>query len=99
MLSPSVTKTVTSSCHHLYLSCRHLCHHVYVYCHQPVTMPNPRVTIRVPQNIYEQLPSDEKERSAFLLEAIQAKLNPPDPEDELAQLKRRVEVLEKQVGL
>lgn len=57
-------------------------------------MPNPRITVRVPQNIYEQLPSDEKERSAFLIEAIQAKLNPPDPEDELGQLKQRLQQVE-----
>ncbi|MBF2045949.1 MAG: hypothetical protein EDM05_042585 [Leptolyngbya sp. IPPAS B-1204] len=57
-------------------------------------MPNPRITVRIPQNIYEQLPSDEKERSAFLLEAIQAKLNPPNPEDELAQLKQRLQQVE-----
>lgn len=57
-------------------------------------MPNPRITVRVPQNIYEQLPSDEKERSAFLLEAINAKLNPPTPEDELAQLKQRLQQVE-----
>lgn len=29
-----------------------------------------RGIVRVPQNIYEQLPNNEKERSAFLLEAI-----------------------------
>lgn len=61
-------------------------------------MPNPRVTVRLPQNIYEQLPADERERSAFLLEAIAQKLNPPTPEDEISQLKRRVERLERQLS-
>jgi hypothetical protein len=46
-----------------------------------------------------QLPQDEKERSQFVLEALLQKLNPPTPENELAQLKRRVEALEKRLGL
>lgn len=57
-------------------------------------MPNPRVTVRVPQNIYEQLPADSEQRSAFVLEAIQAKLSPPEPADELAQLKQRLQQVE-----
>jgi hypothetical protein len=61
-------------------------------------MPNPRVTVRLPENIYSQLPTDERERSTFLIEAITQKLNPPAPEDELAQLKRRVESLERRLA-
>jgi hypothetical protein len=57
-------------------------------------MPNPRVTVRVPQNIYNALPANPEERSAFLLEAITAKLNPPEPEDELAKVKRQLASLE-----
>jgi uncharacterized lipoprotein len=57
-------------------------------------MPNPRITFRLPQNIYDQLPTDAEARSAFVLEAIQAKLNPPAPEDEMAQLNRRLQQVE-----
>jgi hypothetical protein len=61
-------------------------------------MPNPRITVRVPKTIYEQLPTNADERSAFVLAAIQTKLNPPTPEDELSQLRRRVERLEQRLA-
>lgn len=60
-------------------------------------MPNPKITFRVTEEILQQLPADADERSRFCREAIQAKLNPPAPEDELAQLKRRVELLEQKM--
>lgn len=61
-------------------------------------MPNPRIQLRVPQNIYEQLPTDERDRSLFIQEAISAKLNPPTPEAEIEQLRRRVEAIERQLA-
>ncbi len=60
-------------------------------------MPNPRVTVRVPQNIYEQLPTDERERSRLLLRLMEEYYNPKNPESELANLKVRVEALERRL--
>jgi hypothetical protein len=61
-------------------------------------MPNPRVTVRVPQNIYDQLPTDERERSRLLLRLMEEYYNPKNPESELANLKVRVEALERKLG-
>jgi hypothetical protein len=52
-------------------------------------MPNPRITMRVPVEIYDQLPAKSEARSQWLLDAIQQKLNPPQPQDELAQIKQQ----------
>lgn len=57
-------------------------------------MPNPRISFRVSEQILQQLPSDADERSAWLLDAISTKLNPPTAEDEISQLRQRVERLE-----
>lgn len=62
-------------------------------------MPNPRVTVRFPVELYQQLPTDERERSRLIIEAVQSKLNPPEPEDEVSILKGRVEAIEKRLGL
>lgn len=61
-------------------------------------MPNPRVTVRVPQNIYDQLPTDERERSQLLKRLLEEYYNPKNPENELANLKVRVEALERRLG-
>ncbi|NJL54690.1 hypothetical protein HC928_05465 [bacterium] len=60
-------------------------------------MPNPRLTVRVPQNLYQQLPTDERERSALLLRLLEAHYNPTKPEDEIAVLKARVDALERKL--
>jgi len=61
-------------------------------------MPNPRVTVRVPQNIYDQLPTDDRERSSLLKRLLEEYYNPKNPESELVNLKVRVKVLERRLG-
>ena len=61
-------------------------------------MPNPRLSLRIPPDLMERLPQNEKERSQFVIDALLQKLEPATPEDELAQVKRRLEVLERRLG-
>ena len=60
-------------------------------------MPNPRVTVRVPQNIYDQLPTDERERSRLLLKLLHEHYNPTSAEAKLTDLQVRVEQLEHRI--
>lgn len=53
-------------------------------------MPNPRVTFRCPEDIYQQLPADERERSRLLLQLLNEHFNPRTPEDKLAQLEYQI---------
>jgi len=61
-------------------------------------MPNPRVTVRVPQEIYDQLPTDERERSQLLKRLLEEYFNPVDAEDRITQLERRVGAMERRLG-
>jgi len=61
-------------------------------------MPNPRVTVRVPQEIYDQLPTDERERSQLLKRLLEEYFHPVDPEDRITQLERRVGAMERRLG-
>lgn len=60
-------------------------------------MPNPRITFRLTPDLLAQLPDDAEERSRFVVEAIQAKLNPPAPGGEVGQLLTRIETVENAV--
>lgn len=87
--SKSVTNPVTNSprgCHQFRDN--------WVQKLQPVTMPNPRLSVRMPQQLYEQLPADEKERSALIIRLIEGHLKPANPEDRLTQLERKFTTLE-----
>ncbi|MDX2241405.1 MAG: hypothetical protein NW224_12035 [Leptolyngbyaceae cyanobacterium bins.302] len=57
-------------------------------------MPNPRITFRVTPELLEKLPADAEERSQFVINAIQAKINPPAPEGEMGEMLTRLEILE-----
>jgi|GEM_PF-1837561 len=57
-------------------------------------MPNPRITFRLEPEIMNQLPTDSDERSQWFKDAVLQKLNPPEPEDELGQVKRQLANLE-----
>jgi metal-responsive CopG/Arc/MetJ family transcriptional regulator len=59
-------------------------------------MANPRITFRIPEDLYRQLPTDDRERSALIRRLLEDYLNPRNPESELANLKARVERLERQ---
>ena len=63
-----------------------------------VTMPNPRIQFRIPTELFEQLPSNPDERSQLLKRLLEEYYNPKKPESELAELKLRVEVLERRFG-
>lgn len=54
--------------------------------------------MRVLQNIYAQLPTDERERSRLLLRLMEDYYNQKNPESELAKLKVRVKALERRFG-
>ncbi|MBD2057797.1 hypothetical protein H6F88_17520 [Oculatella sp. FACHB-28] len=76
-----------------------IAHHQHtISCHQPVTMPNPLLSVRIPPEIDELLPTDRGERSRMAIEALKAYLQPLDPQDELENLKRRVEALERRLS-
>ncbi|NJO74942.1 MAG: hypothetical protein HC833_14960 [Leptolyngbyaceae cyanobacterium RM1_406_9] len=74
------------------------CHQYTTSCHQPVIMPNPLLSVRIPPELDELLPTDRGERSRVAIEALKSYLQPPDPQDELENLKRRVEALERRLG-
>ncbi len=57
-------------------------------------MPNPRITFRVTPELLEQLPADPDERSRFVVQAIEAKINPPAPEGEMGNVLSRLETME-----
>ncbi len=61
-------------------------------------MPNPRISFRVSPQILEQLPSNPDERSQLLKRLLDEHFNPKKPECELAELKLRVEALERRFG-
>jgi flagellar biosynthesis chaperone FliJ len=61
-------------------------------------MPNPRVTVRVPQNLYNQLPTDERERSTLLLQLLNDYYNPPEPAAQLAKMQQQIDALEQAIA-
>jgi len=63
-----------------------------------VTMPNPRIQFRIPTELFEQLPSNPNERSHLLKRLLEEHYNPKNPESDLANLKVRVEALERRFG-
>jgi hypothetical protein len=62
-------------------------------------MPNPRVTFRLEPEYYDQLPSDDRERSLLLKQLVVRYLAPESPEDKLSVLERRVSELERRLNL
>ena len=61
-------------------------------------MPNPRLSFRIPPELFEKLPTDADERSQLLKRLLEEYCNPKKPESELAELKVRVEALERRFG-
>jgi len=76
---------------------------VITICHQIMAKGNPLLSVRLPSDLNQLL--DEKanssgeSRSEIAIAALQAYLIPTTPEDELAQVKRRLEVLEQKLSL
>jgi len=62
-------------------------------------MPNPRLTVRIPEELEAKLPADSKERSALILELLKRHFDPQTPEDRIARLERRIEQLESRLKL
>jgi hypothetical protein len=74
-----------------------------IACHQlihifviSVIMPNQLLSVRLPPEIAQLLPTDRGERSRTTIEALRAFLA-PDPENELISIKRRLSDIEKQL--
>ena len=59
-------------------------------------MPNPLLSVRIPNDIEQLLPTNRGERSRTTIEALRAFLT-PDPENELISIKRRLSDVEKQL--
>jgi polyhydroxyalkanoate synthesis regulator phasin len=62
-------------------------------------MPNPRLTVRIPEPLEAKLPADSKERSALVLELLERHFDPQTPEDRITRLERRIEQLEARLKL
>lgn len=64
---------------------------------------NPLLSVRLPSDLHERLEqkieASGESKSDIAIAALMAYLMPPTPEDEVAQLKRRVEALERRIGL
>lgn len=60
-------------------------------------MPNPLLSVRIPPALDELLPQGRGERSRVAIEALYAYLQPSQPEQEIAGLKRRMGDLERQM--
>ena len=61
-------------------------------------MPNPRIQFRIPTELFEQLPSNADERSQLLKRLLEEHYSPKNPESDLANLKVRVEALERRLA-
>jgi hypothetical protein len=61
-------------------------------------MPNPLLSVRIPQDLADLLPQERGERSRIAIEALRAYLQPTDPKDVVEDLRRRVEALERRLG-
>ena len=59
-------------------------------------MPNPLLSVRIPNDLEQLLPTNRGERSRTTIEALRAFLA-PDPENELISIKRRLSDVEKQL--
>lgn len=57
-------------------------------------MPNPLLSVRIPNDIEQLLPTNRGERSRTTIEALRAFLA-PDPENELISINRRLSDVEK----
>ncbi|MBW4474736.1 MAG: ribbon-helix-helix protein, CopG family [Stenomitos rutilans HA7619-LM2] len=64
---------------------------------------NPLLSVRLPSDLHERLEqkieASGESKSDIAIAALTAYLIPPTPEDEVAQLKRRVDALERRIGL
>lgn len=64
---------------------------------------NPLLSVRLPSDLHERLEqkieASGESKSDIAIAALMAYLMPPTPEDEVSQLKRRVEALERRIGL
>jgi len=57
-------------------------------------MPNPRVSFRCPSEIYAKLPTDERERSKYILDLIRKDLAANDPQAQVLKLQQQMEQLQ-----
>lgn len=64
---------------------------------------NPLLSVRLPADLHEllekQIEASGDSKSNIAIAALSAYLMPATPEDELAQLKRRVKLIEQHLGL
>jgi hypothetical protein len=61
-------------------------------------MANPLLSVRIPPELAEKLPQERGARSRLVVQLLREKLLVGETTDEVAELRRRVEVLEQRVG-
>lgn len=61
-------------------------------------MANPLLSVRIPPELEDLLPTDRGQRSRVTIEALKAYLQPSNPEDKLSALERRVAELERRLN-
>lgn len=61
-------------------------------------MPNQLLSVRIPPEIDELLPSDRGQRSKAVIEALRQYLTPSNPEDDLSMVKQRLLKIEQELS-
>jgi metal-responsive CopG/Arc/MetJ family transcriptional regulator len=59
---------------------------------------NPLLSVRLEPDLDKLLPTERGERSRVVKEALRAYLSPPEPQDEMAQIKKQLAFLQTALG-
>jgi hypothetical protein len=59
---------------------------------------NPLLSVRLEPDLNNLLPTERGERSRVVKEALRAYLCPPEPQDEIAQLKQQMEMMQRAIA-
>jgi hypothetical protein len=59
---------------------------------------NPLLSVRLEPDLNNLLPTERGERSRIVKEALRAYLCPPEPQDEMAQLRQQMEMMQRAIA-
>jgi hypothetical protein len=59
---------------------------------------NPLLSVRLEPDLNNLLPTERGERSRVVKEALRAYLCPPEPQDEMAQLRQQMEMMQRAIA-
>jgi hypothetical protein len=59
---------------------------------------NPLLSVRLEPDLNNLLPTERGERSRIAKEALRAYLCPPEPQDEMAQLRQQMEMMQRAIA-